>query len=62
KDIQYFISSGLVKTDGQITPTYTFDSIPSWVKQVTNWWTQGTISDYSYVNTIQFLLDEKVIK
>ncbi|MHB8545710.1 MAG: hypothetical protein ACYDAJ_02980 [Nitrosotalea sp.] len=62
KDIQYFISSGLVKTDGQITPTFTFDHIPSWVKQVTSWWTQGTISDYSYVNTIQFLLDEKIIK
>jgi len=62
KDIQYFISSGLVRTDVQMTPTYTFDSIPSWVKQVTGWWTQGVISDYSYVNTIQFLLDEKVIK
>lgn len=62
KDIQYFISSGLVKTDVQMTPTYTFDSIPSWVKQVTGWWTQGVISDYSYVNTIQFLLDGKIIK
>ncbi len=62
KDIQYFISSGLVKTDVQMTPTFTFDSIPSWVKQVTIWWTQGIISDYSYVNTIQFLLDEKIIK
>lgn len=62
KDIQYFISSGLVKTDKSITPTDTFDHIPSWVKQVTKLWTQGTISDYSYVNTIQFLLDDDVIR
>ncbi|GEM_PF-915933 len=62
KDIQYFISSGLVKTDQSIKPTDTFDHIPSWVKQVTSLWTQGTISDYSYVNTIQFLLDDNVIR
>jgi hypothetical protein len=62
KDIQYFISSGLVKTSGQIKPTDTFDRIPSWVKQVTIWWTQGVISDYSYVNAIQFLLDDKIIE
>lgn len=62
KDIQYFISSGLVKADGQMTSTDTFDHIPSWVKQVSSWWAQGTISDYSYVNTIQFLLDDNIIK
>lgn len=62
KDIQYFISSGLVKTSQSIKPTDTFDHIPSWVKQVTILWTHGTISDYSYVNTIQFLLDDDIIR
>ncbi len=62
KDIQYFIASGLVKTDESIKPTDTFDHIPSWVKQVTVLWTQGTISDYSYVNAIQFLLDDNIIR
>lgn len=61
KDIQYLISSGLVKTSRQVTPTSTFD-IPSWQKKVAEWWSQGLISDYDYVNSIQYLLDKKVIK
>lgn len=61
KDIQYLISSGLVKTSRQVTPTSTFD-IPSWQKKVAEWWSQGLISDYDYVNSMQYLLDKKVIK
>jgi len=61
KDIQYLISSGLVKTSRQVTPTSTFD-IPSWQKKVADWWSQGLVSDYDYVNSIQYLLDKKVIK
>jgi hypothetical protein len=60
KDIQYLVSSGLVKANVQ--PTYSFEHIPSWLKDVSNWWSQGIISDYDYVNSIQFLLDEKIIK
>jgi hypothetical protein len=62
KDIQYFISSGLIKADKPMTPTDTFDHIPLWVKQVTSLWTKGVISDYSYVNAIQFLLNDDVIR
>lgn len=60
KDIQYLISSGLVKTNTK--PTDTFDHIPSWIKQVTNWWAQGLVRDDDYVNSIQFLLDENIIR
>lgn len=62
KDIQYFISSGLVKTNGQVTPTLTFEHIPSWVKQAANWWAQGLVQDYEYANSIQFLLDKNIIR
>lgn len=62
KDIQYFISSGLVKVNGQVTPTSTFEHIPSWQKDVAQWWSQGIVSDYDYVNSIQYLLDKKIIK
>ncbi len=61
KDIQYMITSGLVKISGQVTPTSTFD-IPSWQKKVADWWSQGLVSDYDYVNSIQYLLDKKIIK
>lgn len=60
KDIQYFVSSGLVKAD--VRPTDSFEHIPSWLKDVSNWWSQGLVSDDDYVNSIQFLLDEKIIK
>lgn len=62
KDIQYFISSGLIKANGQVTPTSTFEHIPSWQKDVAQWWSQGVVSDYDYVNSIQYLLDKKIIK
>ncbi len=61
KDIQYFISSGLIKTDEQVTPTTTFEHIPPWQKDVAQWWSQGVVSDYDYVNSIQYLLDKKII-
>lgn len=61
KDIQYFISSGLVRTSREMTPADTFDHIPSWQKEVAGWWSQGLVSDYDYVNSIQFLLDQKII-
>src|SRR5690242_10091356 len=38
KDIQYLITSGLVKVSGHVTPTSTFDYIPSWQKKVADWW------------------------
>ena len=62
KDIQYLISSGLVKVSGQITPNDTFEQIPSWQKKVADWCSQGLVSDYDYVNSIQYLLDKKIIK
>lgn len=62
KDIQYFISSGLVKTSGQINPTDSFSHVPSWIKQVTNWWAQGIIQDGEYANSIQFLINANIIR
>ena len=62
KDIQYFISSGLIKTNVQVTPATTFEHIPSWQKDVAQWWSQGVVSDYDYVNSLQYMLDKKIIK
>lgn len=62
RDIQYLVTSGLVKTNEQITSTNTFEHIPSWLKDVAGWWSQGLVSDSDYTKSIQFLLDEKIIK
>ena len=37
-------------------------SIPSWIKNNAGWWAEGTIDDDSFVQGIQFLVKEKIIK
>jgi len=36
-------------------------SIPEWVKQNARWWSGGQIEDSTFLNTIQFLVNEKII-
>jgi hypothetical protein len=36
--------------------------IPSWIKNNAGWWADGTIDDKSFVQGIQFLIKEKIMK
>lgn len=36
--------------------------VPSWIKHNAKWWAEEKISDITFVNGIQFLIDEKVIQ
>ena len=36
--------------------------IPNWIKTITGWWLEEKISDESFANAFQFLIDEKIIK
>ncbi len=38
------------------------NEIPSWIKNNAGWWADGTIDDDSFVQGIQFLVKEKIIK
>ncbi|MGQ0771285.1 MAG: peptidase [Nitrososphaerota archaeon] len=44
---------------GQTTPTY---QIPSWIKKNAGWWADGTITDKDFVQGIQYLIKEKIVK
>ena len=44
-----------------ITVGYEVVQIPDWLKQITQFWTSGNISDAEYFQTLNFLLDEQVI-
>ena len=44
-----------------ITVGYEIVQIPSWLKQITQFWTSGNISDTEYFQTLNFLLDEQII-
>jgi hypothetical protein len=37
-------------------------SVPNWVKNNAKWWSDGTIDDQTFVNGIQFLINEKIIQ
>jgi len=37
-------------------------AVPDWVKNNAQWWTEGKISEQEYLNAIQFLVDEGIIK
>ncbi|MGB1879035.1 MAG: peptidase, partial [Nitrosopumilus sp.] len=39
------------------TPT-----IPSWIKNNAGWWADGTIDDQSFIQGIQFLVKENILK
>jgi len=36
--------------------------VPDWVKNNAQWWAEGKISEQEYLNAIQFLVDEGIIK
>ena len=44
-----------------VTVGYEIVQIPDWLKQMTQFWTSGSIPDAQYFQTLSFLLDEKVI-
>jgi tetratricopeptide (TPR) repeat protein len=35
--------------------------IPSWIKSVANWWSQGQIEDEEFVKALHFLIENKII-
>lgn len=37
-------------------------TIPSWIRNIAGWWTDGTVSDQDFVNAIKYLVDEKIIE
>jgi hypothetical protein len=37
-------------------------TIPSWIKNNAKWWAEGTISDNDFVQGIQYLINQKIIK
>ncbi len=55
-DIEYFA------TAKRNTGNTLKGSIPKWVKDIAKWWADGKTSDEEFINTIQYLLREGIIK
>jgi len=43
-------------------PKYIQPSIPSWIKNSAEWWTKGAIDDKMFVQGIQYLVKEDILK
>ena len=62
--MKYLISLILIIGIFSILPLATAQSsdVPDWVKNNAQWWAEGKISEQEYLNAIQFLVDEGIIK
>ncbi len=63
------IGTGIVEIGSSLTQTTTptpevqpSTAVPSWIKNNAGWWAEGTIDDDSFVQAIQFLIKEDVLK
>ncbi len=54
-------SGNIAKTSFVVTVGYNFVKIPDWFKQTTQFWINNQMSDREYVETIQFLMVEKIV-
>jgi hypothetical protein len=67
--VQYMMQQNIIKTPqflskniGETPSEIVLQEIPSWVKNDAYWWSQGEITDYDYVNGIQWLISNQIIK
>ena len=59
------IGSGIIEMGPSLpksTETQTPTPIPSWIKNNAGWWADGSIDDDSFIQGIQFLIKEGIIK
>jgi hypothetical protein len=52
----------LSNLDSKFFPTKTSEKVPEWIKNNAGWWADGRIDDASFVNGIQFLIQEEILK
>ena len=66
--IEYLINNNIIlldfvpcnyKTQSQYGDT---KSVPDWIKNNANWWSENLIDDIDFINGIQYLIENKIIK
>jgi len=63
KSDPFLLSSGEKKTINiMINDISSESNIPAWIKNNAGWWAEGTIDDSSFVQGIQFLIKEDILK
>ena len=52
----------LISLAGLIIPSAFADNVPDWVKNTAGWWATDAISETEFVNAIEFLIKNGIIK
>jgi hypothetical protein len=67
--IEYLINNNIILIDFvpcndeiQSQTTSSSKSVPDWIKNNANWWSENLISDIDFINGLQYLIEHKIIK
>ena len=66
--IEYLINNNIIVLDfvpcnDEIQSQYgDIKSIPDWIKNNANWWSENLIDDTDFINGLQYLIEYKIIK
>ena len=62
-NVLFDYSGGVVSTNGDSTgSTGSSLALPEWIKNIAKFWAEGQISDEEYVQSLQFLIQQGIIK
>ncbi len=64
--IEFMIKQDIIKVPQIISEkeksSFTLGKIPTWIKSNAKWWSEDLISDQDFVNGIEFLIKEEIIR
>ena len=60
KVLLFFILCGMI--GGIIPNAFAEEQVPNWIKNTAGWWAQDAISEFEFVNAIEFLINEEIIQ
>lgn len=65
-DRNYTMTEGKMPLESTLSSPITSVShviqIPSWIKNTAKWWSQGLVTDSDFVNGMQYLIHDEIIK
>ena len=65
--LEYLINHSIISIDfipcyAPQAQTYSSSSIPSWIKNNANWWSENLIDDIDFANGVEYLIEHRIIK